>query len=85
MPLYEFHCKVCGHSEDFMLKMEDRNTEQDCWKCGGPMAHVITPVVGRVYGSAYDRKHDTVNRATAALVGVPYKELPEGLRTEIEE
>lgn len=85
MPIYEFECRVCGQHEDFTLKIENRNDVQDCWKCGGPMHHIITPVAGRVYGPAYDRKHDTINRATAALVDIPYKELPKGLRTEIEE
>ena len=84
MPIYQFQCVGCGAAEDFMLKITERNKVIDCWKCAGAMRHVITPVAGRVYGAAYSRKHNIPDRVTADLTGIPYKELPKGLRTRLD-
>jgi putative FmdB family regulatory protein len=34
MPAYPFSCKVCGHAEDFVHKMDERDAPHQCPKCG---------------------------------------------------
>lgn len=39
MPLYEYNCPKCDHTEDFIKPMEERHESEVCSKCGADMIH----------------------------------------------
>jgi len=43
MPIYQFSCTKCEHTEDLILSMNDWNVKKmKCPKCGGSWERVIT-------------------------------------------
>lgn len=41
MPLYEYKCKKCRETTEVLQKAKDKPLEE-CPKCGGPMAKIIS-------------------------------------------
>ena len=83
MPIYTFTCSYCGHEQDVIRKIIDRDILEICWRCREACYRKVSAPLGRVYGAAYSRKHNIPDRVTADLTGIPYKELPRGLKTRL--
>lgn len=81
MPTYEFKCTYCGETHDVIRKIVERDAPEICAKCGEVCHRTLPAPRGRVLGDSYNEKHDIMNRATADLAGIPYSELPPGLKT----
>lgn len=43
MPIYSFQCddQDCGHVDDLLLKMSERDTEQECTRCGNTSHRIM--------------------------------------------
>lgn len=41
MPLYDYRCLECEHVQEENVKMEARNNDQVCEKCGGRSIHAL--------------------------------------------
>lgn len=81
MPTYGYQCDKCGWGGDLVARIAARD-EQYCpaIACGHKLRRELSAPRGRVMGEEYNKKNDTINRATAALTGIPYKDLPSGLK-----
>jgi len=53
MPMYEFECE-CGHREERMLLIAERNEAQECPECGQPMARIVGAPA--LHGEPYQMK-----------------------------
>ncbi|REJ75769.1 MAG: zinc ribbon domain-containing protein [Acidobacteria bacterium] len=51
MPLYEFHCRDCGHSVELILKLGARPPK--CEECGGRMAKKVSAPAFQFKGSGW--------------------------------
>ena len=78
MPIYDFYCR-CGWEGERSVPIDERD-RQHCPACGKyPMDRHLAAPLGRIAGRAV--QGGGPDRFTADMLGVPLKELPEGLKT----
>ena len=53
MPMYEFVCKKCQYSDEFILPVKERNTEKKCPKCNGLMVRQISNPSFNLIGNGF--------------------------------
>lgn len=56
MPLYEFKCQSCGHTEEVIFPMDLRPLERDCPACGERMDRLISAPAIRFKGKGWTPK-----------------------------
>lgn len=51
MPLYDYECRDCGHTEEKLASLETRDSPERtvCGKCGGPQIRQCVYAVGARY------------------------------------
>jgi len=82
MPLYDLMCIECGHQEERQVPLAEYNGVQRCEDCGGPMVRqILTAPLSRMAGVA--AQGGGPDRFTADMLGIPLKELPDGLKTKV--
>ena len=81
MPTYEYQCRKCGWGGDRVVRIADRD-KQHCQTivCDAPLERQVAAPLGRVMGVI--PKGGGPDRFTADMLGIPLKELPEGLKTK---
>ena len=52
MPLYEYHCKKCGHRFEKIQKFSDKMVKK-CPECGGPVEQMISAPAVQFKGSGW--------------------------------
>lgn len=57
MPLNEFLCSKCGHSEEVLRKMHLRDDFHSCEECGAPSLRQLT--CGSFFGSSTNSESDS--------------------------
>ena len=85
MPTYTFKCTYCGHEHDVIRKVAEREAPEICPKCKDVCYRKLAAPRGRVLGPAYNKRHSVADHFTADVLGLPYKDLPAGLRTKIDD
>lgn len=79
MPLYDLICTECGHQEERQVPLAEYNGAQRCEDCGGPtVRRILTAPMSRFAGRVV--QGGGPDRFTADMLGVPWRELPEGLK-----
>ncbi len=54
MPIYEFECTKCGHSEDYILTFDQmKNNPPSCSKCGSPTKYTFGRVHAHYKGTGF--------------------------------
>lgn len=80
MPSYDYQCRHCMRVEERVVPMVERHV-QNCTVCGDPMTLVLTRApLGRIAGQVV--QGGGPDRFTADMLGLPLKDLPEGLKTK---
>lgn len=68
MPIYEYACQTCGHTEEVIRKVSDPALTE-CPSCGGPFAKLISAPAFQFKGSGFyetDYKRSTHSGGTNA-------------------
>lgn len=79
MPTYQFFCRPCGIETTFVARIDARN-EQKCVHCGSVLERGLAAPLFKFAGRV--TKGGGPDRFTADALGIPLKDLPEGLRAE---
>lgn len=77
MPTYEYRCAACYVQYEEARKLADYKNGR-CRKCGGPLELVMPAVPTKIAGRVL--QGGGPDRFTADALGIPLKELPEGLK-----
>jgi hypothetical protein len=77
MPTYDFECPQCGKEERTVTY--EMRLEQTCRVCGLSMQCLMPAPMGRMAGRI--PQGGGPDRFTADVLGIPLKELPEGLKS----
>jgi putative FmdB family regulatory protein len=78
MPIYGYRCNTCKTVEDRMIPLVRADAVQTCQKCGMPMEKQLSAPLFRFYGRV--TPGGGMDKFTADMLGIPLKELPEGLK-----
>ena len=78
MPLYDYRCPNCDSKEERNVLIEHRD-DQRCLACLSWLERQMAAPLGRIAGRAV--QGGGPDRFTADMLGIPLKELPEGLKT----
>ena len=78
MITYDYVCPQCGKQPPRIVHFDQRD-EQDCKWCGLRLQRQLSAPMGRVAGQV--PKGGGPDRFTADMLGIPLKELPEGLKS----
>lgn len=78
MPLYDYAC-VCGWTGERAVPVDERD-EQHCSVCDQPAQRQLGAPRFRFSGQV--TPGGGPDRFTADMLGIPLKELPEGLKTK---
>lgn len=79
MPVYEYNCKTCKTKEERILPVERRDI-QTCPVCGANLVRILG--MPRFRFAGVPTKGGGPDKFTADVLGIPLKELPEGLKTK---
>lgn len=79
MPTYLFICSSCGWQGDINVKVADRDSQR-CECCNHVMARVVAAPLFKFMGRV--TPGGGPDKFTADMLGIPLKDLPEGLRTK---
>lgn len=78
MITYDYRCPQCGKQPPRMVTYNLRD-DQCCNVCGLRLKRQLSAPMGRVAGQV--PKGGGPDRFTADMLGIPLKELPEGLKS----
>lgn len=78
MPTYNYHCDACRTHEERVVPIVMRN-RQACETCGQDLKIMLSAPLFRVAGRI--TPGGGPDRFTADMLGIPLKELPEGLKS----
>jgi len=79
MPVtYDFFCKPCGLSTTFAVPIDDRDS-QPCPYCKSTLERKLAAPLFKFTGRI--TKGGGPDRFTADMMGIPLKELPDGLKS----
>lgn len=79
MPTYGFAC-VCGATKDRVRRIAERDLPLYCDRCSHPMQRQLDAPLFKFTGRV--TPGGGPDRLTADMLGIPLKELPEGLKTK---
>lgn len=80
MPTYDYTCRTCTRHEERVVPIVERDA-QNCRTCGDPLQRILVRApIGRIAGQI--TPGGGPDRFTADMLGIPLKELPEGLKTK---
>lgn len=79
MPLYDYRCRCCGWTGESNVRIADRDNHT-CPRCNMTMDRDVSSALFRFKGVV--TPGGGIDRFTADMIGVPLKELPEGLKTK---
>ena len=82
MPIYDYACSQCDWHGERQTRIAHRH-EQVCGLCSAPLVLQVSAVYGRMAGQVV--QGGGADRLTADCLGIPLKELPEGLRQDFKE
>jgi putative FmdB family regulatory protein len=77
-PLYDYHCPSCNATVERNVAFTDRDTQRHL--CGAKLFRQLSAPMFKFAGVA--AKGGGPDRFTADMLGIPLKELPEGLKTK---
>lgn len=78
MPIYQFYCRHCNMNTAFNVPIDKRD-EQPCPYCKNTLERRLAAPLFKFTGRV--TKGGGPDRFTADMLGIPLKELPEGLKT----
>lgn len=78
MPIYDFYCPGCGYSGEHNVPMQGRD-QAKCPNCANRLDRLLAAPLGKIAGQVV--QGGGPDRFTADMLGIPLKELPEGLKT----
>lgn len=79
MPTYDYKCDACALEFERAVPVDERDG-QPCHKCGRLARRMLSAPLFRFKGRV--TPGGGPDRFTADMLGIPLKELPEGLRTK---
>lgn len=79
MPIYDFYCPKCAYSAEHNVPIAGRDLAQ-CPNCSTRLDRLLAAPLGRIAGQVV--QGGGPDRFTADMLGVPLKELPDGLKTK---
>ena len=79
MITYDYCCPNCKRLEERFVQLHNRD-DQVCSLCGVPTVRQMPAPMGRIAGRVV--QGGGPDRFTADMMGIPLKELPEGLKTK---
>lgn len=80
MPTYEYHCPACHWNAERIVAIDERD-KQTCSMCGDPLERQVSrPAPFQVRGRVV--QGGGPDRFTADVLGIPLRDLPEGLKTK---
>lgn len=79
MPTYDFFCRQCVINTTFISSVELRD-EQPCIHCGKVLERRLAAPLFKFTGRV--TPGGGPDRFTADMLGIPLKELPDGLKTK---
>ena len=77
MPTYDYRCVTCGWHNALLVTIIDRDGVQ-CPRCGGNLHRLVGAPLFRFAG--VPTKGGGPDKFTADMLGLPLKDLPEGLK-----
>lgn len=78
MPLYDFEC-ACGWRGELQVPISERD-RMACPRCQAHLTRKLSAPLGRMAGVPV--QGGGADRFTADCLGIPLKELPEGLKQD---
>lgn len=78
MVTYDYVCLGCERAQERIVKYDERD-DQVCKVCGLKLVRQMPAPMGRIAGQI--PKGGGPDRFTADMLGIPLKELPEGLKS----
>lgn len=79
MPTYSYDCPTCGWGQDDIVPIADRDG-QYCPRCNSHLHRLVSAPLVKSTGIPQGGGPD---RFVADMIGIPLKELPEGLKTKV--
>ena len=79
MPLYDYVCPACGWAGEGVVPINMRDNVF-CTPCSVRMERQVAAPLGRIAGKPV--QGGGADRFTADMLGIPLKELPDGLRED---
>lgn len=79
MPTYDFYCRPCGVSTTFRVPVDERDS-QTCPYCKGALERGVAAPLFKFTGRV--TPGGGPDRFTADMLGIPLKELPDGLKVD---
>ncbi len=76
MPVYEFSCQKCGHQEDLILFISERDQPQNCKLCAIPMER--QPSIPRLNLVSGYQTHTHLNGGKGEYYGQLARKMPFG-------
>jgi putative FmdB family regulatory protein len=80
MPTYSYLCLGCGRSAHLVRSIEQRNDPAVCHYCALEMRRELDAPMFKIDGRV--TPGGGPDRFTADMLGIPLKELPDGLKTK---
>lgn len=78
MPLYDYSC-ACGWAGEANVPIQGRD-QALCPECGHRLDRLLSAPMGRIAGRVV--QGGGPDRFTADVLGIPLKELPDGLKAD---
>ena len=78
MPTYDYTCGPCNLGTTLVVAVDERDS-QACRYCGAPLKRGLAAPLFKFSGRV--TKGGGPDKFTADMLGIPLKELPEGLKT----
>ena len=78
MGIYAYECPACFRTDEKILPVAERDTQQVC-ECGKPLVRVQKAGFVRMPGG--NSRINYADQFTADALGIPVGELPSGLHT----
>jgi putative FmdB family regulatory protein len=79
VPIYDYFCPGCGTTEERHVRVEYRD-DQRCLACLSWLERQVAAPLGRIAGRVV--QGGGPDRFTADVLGIPLKDLPDGLKTK---
>lgn len=79
MPTYDYRCGDCGDYTSAVRSIDGRDDPLEC-SCGRMMRREVSAAAFKFAGRVV--KGGGPDRFTADVLGIPLKDLPEGLKTK---
>jgi putative FmdB family regulatory protein len=78
VPTYDYSCQVCQRTQESFIRLADLDQPVSC-VCGAVMHRMVSAPLFKFAGRV--TPGGGPDRFTADMLGIPLKELPEGLKS----